>query len=39
MENLEEMDGLLESLIFQDWNMKKYKLWTTQFQALKLKLW
>ena len=25
--------------IFQDWTRKKYKLWTTQIQALKLKLW
>ena len=39
MDNLEEMDRFLEKFIFQDWTRKKQKLWTTQLQALKLKLW
>ena len=39
MDNLEEMDRFLESSIFQDWTRNKQKLWTTQLQALKLKLW
>ena len=39
MDNLEEMERFLEKLIFQDWTRKKQKLWTTQLQALKLKLW
>ena len=39
IDNLEEMDSFLDKLIFQDWTRKKQKLWTTQLQALKLKLW
>ena len=39
MDNLEEMDRLLEKFNLQDWTRKKSKLWTTQLQALKLKLW
>ena len=34
MDNLEEMDRFLKSSIFQDLTRKKYKLWTTQLQAL-----
>ena len=28
-----------KSSIFQEWTRKKYKLWKTQLEALKLKLW
>ena len=39
MDNLEEMDKFLEKFNLQDWTRKKQKLWTTQLQALKSKLW
>ena len=39
MDNLEEMDRLLEKFNLPRQNQEKQKLWTTQLQALKLKLW
>ena len=39
MDNLEEMDKFLEKFNLGSLNRKKEKLWTTQLQALKLKVW
>ena len=39
MDNLEEMDRFLEKFNLPRLNQAKYQLWTTQLQALKLKLW
>ena len=39
MDNLEEMDRFLEKLILPTLNQEEIELWTTQLQALKLKLW
>ena len=39
MDNLEQTDRYLKSSTFQDWTRKKQKLWTSQSQALKSKLW
>ena len=39
MDNLEEMDRFLEKVNLSSLNQEEQKLWTTQLQALKLKLW
>ena len=39
MDNLEEMDRFLEKFNLPSLNQEEQKLWTTQLQALKSKLW
>ena len=39
MDNLEEMDRFLEKVNLSSLNQEEQKLWTTQLQALKSKLW
>ena len=39
MGNLEEMDRFLEKFSLPRLNQEEMKLWTTQLQAMKLKLW